>query len=269
MNERSARHTIFFVLAATMATHVAAARSPATASMSTDCPPSAALRLYVINEASASPQTLDTAILETSAIWATAGLRLTWMFPPAPLDLTDNRTVAVMIQHDLKRPPPTLRAIPAKSPAMPVLGQVPFGEDGPGNLIEVSFEAITSLVMGSSYMNMPVAKLPDLLQQVLLGRGLGRVLAHEIGHWLVGRGHMQEGLMRPAFGDRDLVEWHSPRLPHVWTAAGAGVLMGRVSRCEPTITVLSYQPSHVAWLPVASDRGLGGFRHGRPNARQD
>jgi hypothetical protein len=113
--------------------------------------------------------------LDTSAIWATAGLRLAWTFPPAPLDLTDNRTFVVMIQPGLKRPP-TLSAVPSKHPALPLLGQVPFGEDGPGNLIEVSFEAITSLVMGSSYLNKPVAKLPDLLQQVLLGRGLGRVL---------------------------------------------------------------------------------------------
>jgi hypothetical protein len=176
--------------------------------------------------------------LDTSAIWATAGLRLAWTFPPAPLDLTDNRTVVVMIQPGLKRPP-TLSAVPSKHPALPLLGQVPFGEDGPGNLIEVSFEAITSLVMGSSYLNTPVAKLPDFLKQVLLGRSLGRVLAHELGHWLVGRGHMQEGLMRPAFGDRDLVEWNSPRLPPAWTAAGAGVLMARFSRCEPTIKMLA------------------------------
>jgi hypothetical protein len=240
MNERYARCTISFVLGAAVATHVAAARPAATASMSTDCPLSSSrvLRLYVINEASASPQTLDTAILETSAIWATAGLRLTWTFPPAPLDLTDNRTVVVMIQRGLNRPP-SLSAVPSKGHALPLLGQVPFGEDGPRNLIEVSFEAITSLVMGSLYLNKPVAKLPNFLQQALLGRGLGRVIAHELGHWLVGRGHMQEGLMRPAFGDRDLVEWNSPRLPRGWTAAGAGVLMARFSRCEPTIKMLA------------------------------
>ena len=92
----------------------------------------------------------------------------------------------------MKRPP-TLSAVPSKSPALVLLGQVPFGEDGPGNLIEVSFEAVESLVMGSWYLNKPVAKFPDLLQQVLLGRGLGRVLAHELGHWLVGHGHGRKG----------------------------------------------------------------------------
>ena len=143
-----------------------------------------------------------------------------------------------MIQRGVKRPP-TLSAVPSKSPALVLLGQVPFGEDGPGNLIEVSFEAVRSLVMGSWYLNKPVAKFPDLLQQVLLGRGLGRVLAHELGHWLVGHGHRQEGLMRPSFGGRDLVESSSPRLPRAWTTAGAGVLMTRFPRCEPTITMLA------------------------------
>ena len=234
MTERYARRTIPFVLAAAVASQLAVAQPAATALTSSDCASSSAgvLRLYVINEAAASRQTLDTAILETSAIWATAGLPLTWTSPPAPLDFTDTGTVVVMIQRGLKRPP-TLTAVSSNRAAMPVLGRVPFGEQGRGNLIQISFEAITSLVMGSMYMNTPVAKLPDFLQHVLLGRGLGRVVAHEIGHWLVGRGHMQEGLMRPAFTAGDLVAWNPPRLPRAWTTAGAGVLT-RPTRCEAT-----------------------------------
>ena len=200
--------------------------------MSTDCASfsSDVLRLYVINEASAPPRTLDTAILEAGAIWATAGLHLVWTSPPAALDLTDNRTVVVMIQRALKRSPTTLREFPS-DPNTSLLGRVPFGEDGPGNLIQMSFEAITALVMGSSYMDTPVARLPDFLQQVLLGRGLGRVLAHEIGHWVVGRGHVHDGLMRRAFGERDLVQTNAPRLPRAWMAARPGVQLARPSRC--------------------------------------
>jgi len=97
----------------------------------------------------------------------------------------------------------------------------------------VSFEAITGLVMGGSYMDQPVGKLPTFIQRVLLGRGLGRVVAHELGHWLGGRGHVEQGLMKPMFDDRDLVERDTPRLPRTWTAA-AGLLEARFSRCEPT-----------------------------------
>ena len=118
---------------------------------------------------------------------------------------------------------------------MPLLGQVPFGDDGPGNLIEVSFEAVTDVVMRSSYLNRPVAKLPDFLQQVLLGRGVGRVVAHEIGHWLAGRGHARDGLMKPTLGNEDLVALKRPRLPRPWMAAGAGMLTATASRCRTTV----------------------------------
>lgn len=38
---------------------------------------------------------------------------------------------------------------------------------------------------------------PTILRQVVLGRVLGRALAHEIGHFLLrSRGHSQIGLMR-------------------------------------------------------------------------
>ena len=233
MTERYARRTIPFVLAA-VAAQVALASPAATASMSTDCRPfsSGALPLHVVNQAAASPQTLRSAMLETSAIWVSAGLHLTWTLAPAAVDLADNPTVFIVIQRELDRPP-TKRADPSEGATMPLLGQVPFGEHGPGNLIQVSFEAIASLVMRSSYLNKPVATFPDFLQQVLVGRALGRVVAHEIGHWLVGRGHMHEGLMKPALGDRDLVELNHPRLPRAWTAAGAGVI-ARPSHCDAT-----------------------------------
>lgn len=191
------------------------------------------LRLYVINEAGVLPQTLDAAGEEAGRIWATAGVRLTWTLAPAPIDLADSHTVTVVVRRALKRPA-TVAAVPSKGHAMPLLGQVRFGEDGqPASFIEVSFEAIMGLVMAGSHMDRPVAKLPVFLQGVLLGRGLGRVVAHELGHWLGGRGHVQEGLMKPMFDDRDLVEWDTPRLPRTWTAA-AGMLEARFQRCEPT-----------------------------------
>ena len=237
MDKRAARRAIAFVFAAAVAVRFVAERPAASAPTSIECAPfsSDVLRLHVINEASTSPETLHAAILETNAIWGAAGLRLMWTFPPAALDLTDNRTVVVIIRRGPTRPP-TIRAVSASSHDMPLLGQVPFGEDGPGNLIEVSFQAITALVMGGSYLNRPVAKLPDFLQQVLLGRGVGRVVAHEIGHWLAGRGHVRDGLMKPALGSEDLVAWKRPGLPPAWTAPHAGLLTGASSRCVPTVS---------------------------------
>lgn len=227
MNARCARRALPFALGSLVAGGVTAARP---AARSGDCPGSSrAIRVHVVNEAAARPRTLEAAIAETNAIWATAGIRLTWTYPPEPLDRGDNATVILMIHRGFKRP---ADAQPSK-PAPPRLGQVPFGERGPANFIEVSFDAITSLVMSGSYLNRPVAGLPALLQQVLLGRGLGRVIAHEIGHWLAGQGHVRDGLMRPGFGERDLTQWNAPPLPREWTTAGSDVLMDRYSRCEP------------------------------------
>jgi hypothetical protein len=165
--------------------------------------------------------TLEAAVAEATAIWASAGLRLTWTFWPDPVDLTTAGMVIVVVLPALRQPSGA-SSIPSKEPAMPVLGQIPFGENGPAHLIKVFFEAITSLVLTGSYLGKPISTLPDLIQRTRLGRGLGRVVAHEVGHWLVGRGHVQDGLMKRSFDDRDLVQLSVPRLPNGWTSFGSG-----------------------------------------------
>jgi hypothetical protein len=49
---------------------------------------------------------------------------------------------------------------------------------------------------------------PSSLADVITARALGRVLAHEIGHFLLGSPtHTRGGLMRAAFDGRQLSEW--------------------------------------------------------------
>ena len=108
-----------------------------------------------------------------------------------------------------------------------------FDEDGQaGSLIEVSFEELTALVMSGSYMDRPIRELPDLVRNEVIGRGLARVVAHEIGHWVMGRGHTEDGLMKASFGVRDVIEWHTARLPRAWTAAGSELRLLLSSACE-------------------------------------
>jgi hypothetical protein len=53
--------------------------------------------------------------------------------------------------------------------------------------------------------------LPSALADTFLGRALGRVVAHEIGHYLLGtREHTPHGLMRARYTPQDLLE-DSPR----------------------------------------------------------
>jgi hypothetical protein len=109
---------------------------------------------------------------------------------------------------------------------------VPFHKGRPANLIEVSLAAIRARVMGASFSGRPVADLPSFWQRPLVGRAMGRVIAHEIGHWFGGRDHTSGGLMKAAIDDRDLVEHTAPALPAAWTRSGAAPRLARASRCE-------------------------------------
>jgi hypothetical protein len=50
------------------------------------------------------------------------------------------------------------------------------------------------------------------LQTRLLGQAIGRVTAHELGHFLLQRAvHAREGLLRPQYSTQDLIEpWLQP-----------------------------------------------------------
>jgi hypothetical protein len=197
------------------------------------CEPAASrdLRIYVINEAGAAQETLDAAEAEATTIWATGGLRLVWSFPPGPVGVQGRQTVVVVVRRALS-PPAITDGADLRTRPHPSLGQIRFGADRrPANLIEVSFRVLMSLVMSGSYLNRPISELPIFAQRHIVGLGLGRVVAHEIGHWLMGSGHTEQGIMRPSFDVRDLVRPKGPRLPATWTTAVSGPLPAR-PRCE-------------------------------------
>jgi hypothetical protein len=230
---RGFRGFVPLILMMAAVAHVSAASRAATTS-TRDAAPAASrdLRVHLIDEAGVAPQTLDAAEAEAGRIWASAGLRLTWSFPPVPFDVEDGRTVVVIVRRALSSPRP-LDAADSHTFSRPPLAWIVFGQDErPSNLIEVSFDAVTSIVMHGSHLGRPIHALPDFARTPLLGRGLGRVVAHEIGHWLMGRGHTLEGLMRASFGVRDLLESHAARLPRAWTAAGSELRLALFSRCE-------------------------------------
>jgi hypothetical protein len=190
------------------------------------------LHVHLINEAGAAAATLDAAESEARRIWETAGLHLIWTSSPERTTLNDGDTVVVVVRFALHRPP---GGRPAESLAAsrPALGWIVFGDDGkPGNLIEVSFEALTSVVMSGERLGRHVRELPKTTQWSLFGCGLGRVVAHEIGHWLMGRGHTKAGLMRASFGGRDVLDPLLARLPDEWTAAGSKLRLALSSPCQ-------------------------------------
>ena len=99
--------------------------------------------------------------------------------------------------------------------------------DRPSRLIELSLPAVTTSVQAQSLFGRPVRDLPPAARDVAVGRALGRVLADEIGHWLFGRGHTPDGLMRASIKRRDLVDPIAPALPAAWPSSARLRLQGR------------------------------------------
>ena len=82
------------------------------------------------------------------------------------------------------------------------LGNIYFVAGKPTPLIDLwADEAMR--VMGGNHMMLNQG-LSDPRVRMEMGRLLGRSLAHELGHYLLGsRGHTEEGLMRASYGQQD------------------------------------------------------------------
>ena len=213
----------FFLFVSMAAARGAAASPPSPTGAPTGCAPPASrhLRVHLINQAGAIPRVLDDAQAEAAKIWTAAGLRLAWTAPPTSFDVTDSGTVLLIVRRALSRrsggESGTPRAVPG-----PALGWILFDGNDKRGFIEVSLDEITSLVMRGVYRDKSVPDLPRRVQTDLLGRGLGRVIAHEIGHWRMGREHARRGLMKESLNAVDLIDWVAGRLPRGWTTGECG-----------------------------------------------
>ena len=211
---------VSFLLFLSMVTGRSAAASPAPRS-GCSAPALRDLRIHLIAGAGVDPRTLDDAREEAAKIWTTAGLRLTWTVPPMGFDISDPETVVLIVRRTLSRHS-SVKSDSSRRMTDAALGWVLFDGDGKRGLVEVSTEATTGVVMEGVLGDKSVLTLPRQIQNHLLGRGLGRVIAHEIGHWRMGREHMHGGLMKASLNARDLTDWAAPPLPREWTAGDCG-----------------------------------------------
>jgi hypothetical protein len=78
------------------------------------------------------------------------------------------------------------------------LGAINFNDDGtPYSLVTIYFDLLLRSVVLARLGDISEDRWPAEVRQLVIGRALGRVLAHEIGHYLLGaRGHSSNGLMR-------------------------------------------------------------------------
>jgi hypothetical protein len=167
-----------------------------------------AVRLSIDQEGGLSALQLRLAIDEVREIWSEAGVTVSsghFGEPSRP----DEATISLRILLS--------RAARTDGPERVVLAWVPATETGRAvPLLLVSLPAVTEAVMGAEALGLPVRKLTRDIRERLIARAIGRVTAHELGHYLLqSAGHQHRGLMRANYSSSELIgSWLEPfRLP--------------------------------------------------------
>lgn len=151
---------------------------------------------------------------EAARLWSPYGVHLTWFDRVddcaaawttgwlAPVDLL----VRVASENDDPAADRGRRQLPP-------LGSVIFEAGLPDRIVRLRVPAVERLVLGSHLGGWLIGTVPLPLREQLVGRALGRVFAHELGHVLIGMpAHARDGLMRPTFAPADLI---SPDQTHL------------------------------------------------------
>jgi hypothetical protein len=150
---------------------------------------------------------LRTMVSETEALWKPHGVAIRWSVVARrdPLARDEVKVVNDGCGEPICLPLGTNAGV-ARPPA--TLGAVVFvdGSTTPENTLMLSVDTVVQSLDSVKWQNRRLADLPGNSRDHLIGRALGRVLAHEIGHYLLAsRFHAQDGLMRPEFRADQLI----------------------------------------------------------------
>jgi len=128
-----------------------------------------------------------TAVQEAAVIWAPYGLALNRA--PAACDSAPSDTLVVAVNAAERVSPGRVGV---------VLGEVAFRPDGmPEPRVSLFLNALLTLIADTRAMSLAAWQSPRALRDLIVGRAVGRVLAHEIGHYILAtRTHGPAGLMR-------------------------------------------------------------------------
>ena len=137
---------------------------------------------------------------EASSIWSPYGVWIQWSGQPGVVDCAQ-ALGSFDVLVDLKR----LRASGTSKPVLGSTWVTPSGIDR--TVIRIDREATEQLIRSVTVAEL-LSRRPGRseIESADVGRALGRVLAHEIGHVLLGTSqHQRRGLMRGSFSAADLV----------------------------------------------------------------
>jgi hypothetical protein len=137
---------------------------------------------------------------ETSQLWDAAGVEVTWSrLPPAgtkesteiSVRNASHPHVTVIVRPDM---PDDLRSQLASAR---VMASILFVNDRPTSLIAAYPSEVQRLLETVRMDVRPVGERPAAYRHRMMGRVLGRAIAHELGHFLFGSSdHAPDGLMR-------------------------------------------------------------------------
>ena len=178
--------------AAALASSFAGVAAPATSSM----PP---MIVNVTFAANVSPALVTRLLAETDAVWRAGGVTFVWRVMPSDPGPAARVTEAGPYMAT------TLHVVIGNDTGVTLgqqdriqLGWIVFDDEhAPGQQIYLSYENAERYLVASREVVGLVAHMPMNQRHTLLGRVMGRALAHELGHYLLAsKVHTRRGLMK-------------------------------------------------------------------------
>ena len=135
------------------------------------------------------------AVAEAAAIWRPHGVAIASIDPSgAPAEVAELTVVIGTSPRSGSVPPDAL-------------GAVEFASDGtPGRVITIFPDRVKRLLDDARLADLPLSQWPPKARDSMIGRALGRIIAHEIGHIVLrSKRHARSGLMSAVYRRDDLV----------------------------------------------------------------
>jgi hypothetical protein len=153
------------------------------------------LRVDIVFDGPPMPPKIEEAAMEEATrIWAAYGMEVHWC---DARDVSGDNAVRLAVR---------LADRADRRTAKGALGSILFVDDVPTPSIVMYRSAIAAIVSTVRLNGSPDREWPTALYELMVGRVLGRALAHEIGHFLLqSRQHAAAGLMRAPQWASDLV----------------------------------------------------------------
>ena len=186
-----------------------------------------------------SPSLVTHVLEETSAIWATAGIFVAWNLTPSIKEVGHSQTAVAGRGSVPVGWPPRLRitigdwaGMAGPDPNVKALGWIVFEAGAPQQEIYLSHANAVALFEGSTGVVSRAASMTLAERETLLGRAMGRALAHEVGHYLLrSKVHTAKGLMRAKLTAGEL--FAGPRRSFQLAAEQKTIVVARLNAAPP------------------------------------